>query len=246
MSTTSFVKMHPLVAAAAASVIIVSLVGTAAIMDWLPNSRSHQSPEIGAAAGAATPAATSVTPQAAESAVPAQSAKPQTAEPRKPAARSSSSGSAQTAANPPSHVAPMPTPAQPAPVPAQAVTPQAVMPPVAQAPAVCEVCGKVEAVRTIEVAAKPSGVGVVAGAVVGGLLGNQVGGGQGKTLATVAGAVGGGYAGNEIEKRTRKGTGWEVDVRMDNGDKRSFAYDTQPSWKAGDAVKVVDGKLAAR
>ncbi len=245
MSTTSFVKMHPLVAAAAASVIIVSLVGTAAIMDWLPNSRSHQSPEIGVATGTAMPAATSVTPQAAESAAPAQSAKPQAAEPRKPASRSSSS-STQTAAHAPPNVAPMPTPAQPAPVPAQAVTPQAVMPPVAQAPAVCDVCGKVEAVRTIEVAAKPSGVGVVAGAVVGGLLGNQVGGGQGKTLATVAGAVGGGYAGNEIEKRTRKGTGWEVDVRMDNGDKRSFAYDTQPSWKAGDAVKVVDGKLAAR
>jgi uncharacterized protein YcfJ len=38
--------------------------------------------------------------------------------------------------------------------------------------------------------------------VVGGLLGNQVGGGKGKTLATIAGAVGGGYLGNEIAKRT--------------------------------------------
>ncbi len=41
--------------------------------------------------------------------------------------------------------------------------------------------------------------GTAIGAVVGGLLGNQVGGGRGKTLATVAGAVGGGYAGNRIE-----------------------------------------------
>ena len=39
------------------------------------------------------------------------------------------------------------------------------------------------------------------GAVVGGLLGNQVGGGNGKTLATIAGAVGGGYLGNEIAKK---------------------------------------------
>jgi uncharacterized protein YcfJ len=39
------------------------------------------------------------------------------------------------------------------------------------------------------------------GAVLGGLLGSQVGGGNGKTLAAIAGAVGGGYLGNEIAKR---------------------------------------------
>ncbi|MBC7501107.1 MAG: glycine zipper 2TM domain-containing protein [Herminiimonas sp.] len=42
----------------------------------------------------------------------------------------------------------------------------------------------------------PVGTGV--GAVVGGLLGNQVGGGNGKKLATVAGALLGGYTGNEV------------------------------------------------
>jgi uncharacterized protein YcfJ len=39
------------------------------------------------------------------------------------------------------------------------------------------------------------------GAVVGGLLGNQIGGGNGKKIATVAGAVGGGYAGNQVQGR---------------------------------------------
>lgn len=47
-------------------------------------------------------------------------------------------------------------------------------------------------------------VGTAIGAVAGGLLGNQVGGGKGKTLATVAGAVGGGYAGNRIEENRRQ------------------------------------------
>jgi uncharacterized protein YcfJ len=47
----------------------------------------------------------------------------------------------------------------------------------------------------------PLGIGV--GAVVGGLLGTQVGGGNGRTLATIAGAVGGGYLGNEIAKRNQ-------------------------------------------
>jgi len=48
-------------------------------------------------------------------------------------------------------------------------------------------------------------VGTAIGAVAGGLLGNQVGGGKGKTLATVAGAVGGGYAGNRIEENRHQG-----------------------------------------
>ncbi|WP_150629299.1 glycine zipper 2TM domain-containing protein, partial [Pseudomonas fluorescens] len=43
-------------------------------------------------------------------------------------------------------------------------------------------------------------VGSVIGAVAGGLLGNQVGGGNGKKIATVAGAVGGGYAGNKVQE----------------------------------------------
>ncbi len=43
-------------------------------------------------------------------------------------------------------------------------------------------------------------IGTIGGAVVGGLLGNQIGGGRGRDLATVAGAAAGGYAGNRIQK----------------------------------------------
>ena len=41
--------------------------------------------------------------------------------------------------------------------------------------------------------------GTAVGAVVGGLLGNQIGGGSGKKIATVAGAAAGGYAGNKVQ-----------------------------------------------
>jgi uncharacterized protein YcfJ len=41
------------------------------------------------------------------------------------------------------------------------------------------------------------------GAVVGGVLGNQVGQGSGKTVATILGALGGGYLGNEIAKKNQ-------------------------------------------
>jgi uncharacterized protein YcfJ len=47
--------------------------------------------------------------------------------------------------------------------------------------------------------------GTIAGAIVGGALGNQAGSGDGKKLATVAGAIAGGYAGREIDRRHEGG-----------------------------------------
>jgi outer membrane lipoprotein SlyB len=110
----------------------------------------------------------------------------------------------------------------------------------------CSSCGRVESVRAIQQAAKPSGLGVAAGAVLGGILGNQVGSGNGRTLATVAGAVGGGYAGNEVEKRSRATTSYQVRVRMEDGQLRTFPYAGQPGWSAGDRVRVVNGQLTSR
>lgn len=223
-------KIHPLVAAAAASVIMLSAVGTAAIMGWLPGSHSEDQAPL-----AMQPAATAPTPAAAPAAVPAMAEAPPA--PAKPVERHAAARPKPT----PARTTPQPTAA---PAPATAQAPAA--PPVAAAAPACIDCGKVLEVRTVEIAAKPSGVGVVAGAVVGGLLGNQVGGGNGKKLATVAGAIGGGFAGNEIEKRSRKTLHYEVDVRMQDGQTRVFTYEAEPAWRAGDPVKVVNGELAAR
>ena len=41
--------------------------------------------------------------------------------------------------------------------------------------------------------------GSVLGAVAGGVIGHQFGGGHGRSVATVVGALGGGYAGNQIQ-----------------------------------------------
>lgn len=46
--------------------------------------------------------------------------------------------------------------------------------------------------------------GTAIGAVAGGLLGHQIGGGTGRTLATVGGAAAGGYAGNQIQKNLQE------------------------------------------
>ena len=101
-------------------------------------------------------------------------------------------------------------------------------------------------------------LGTLAGAVVGGVLGHQVGGGTGRDIATVAGAAAGGYAGNRIQKRAQdkdtyttteqkcqtvydkseKQIGYEVRYRL--GEREStIKMDHDP----GDRIPVRDGQL---
>lgn len=146
-------RIHPLLAVAAVSVTLASLVGIAAMTDVLPKSYSSTPEATQKTRVEVMPTATSLV------ATPVHSAKV--------AVRSQPVVHHTT-----------PVPAQPARQQLAAPAPAA---PVAQN--------------------SPIGIGV--GAVVGGLLGNQVGGGNGKTLATIAGAVGGGYLGNEIAKKNQ-------------------------------------------
>lgn len=115
----------------------------------------------------------------------------------------------------------------------------------APAPA-CADCGTVTDVRSYEVKGSGSGVGIAIGAVAGGLLGHQIGGGTGNKIATVAGAVGGGYAGNEIEKRRNSQTRWEVVVHMDDGSNATLPYTEAPGVSVGQKVRVVNGQAIPR
>lgn len=94
---------------------------------------------------------------------------------------------------------------------------------------ICKTCGQVESVQAIEQAAPATGVGAVAGGVLGAVVGNQIGKGNGRTAATVLGAVGGGYAGHQIEKRTRTQTTYQVRVRMEDGSSRVFTRAQPPA-----------------
>jgi uncharacterized protein YcfJ len=61
--------------------------------------------------------------------------------------------------------------------------------------------------------------GTAIGAVAGGLLGHQVGGGKGKTLATVGGAVAGGYAGHTVQKKHQENNaGYHIERRCHDVD----------------------------
>lgn len=103
--------------------------------------------------------------------------------------------------------------------------------------AVCRDCGKVTGVRTSRQNGSSNALGVIGGGAVGGLLGNQVGGGSGRAIATVAGAVGGAYAGKAIQERANAHTVWTVDVQYDNGQRRSFKFNSQPGLQRGDRVR---------
>lgn len=116
----------------------------------------------------------------------------------------------------------------------------------AQQPVVqrCDDCGTVQGVKYEKRKGEGGAVGIVAGAAAGGLLGNQVGGGSGKTLATVGGAVAGGFVGNEVQKRVTSREIWVTQVKMRDGSMRNFEHESQPAWKAGSTVKVQGGNVS--
>ena len=101
--------------------------------------------------------------------------------------------------------------------------------------------GTVESVRTQAVPTSGSTLGTVGGAVVGGVLGNQVGQGRGRTLATVGDAAGGAVVGNRMTSGTS--TVWVVNVRFDDGTNANIEQDTQPPVWAGERVRVTNGRL---
>ena len=107
--------------------------------------------------------------------------------------------------------------------------------------ATCADCGRVQAVRFVEEKGKTSGVGAVAGGVLGGVVGHQIGSGRGNTVATIAGAAGGAYVGNKVEQNRNTKGHWEVTLKMDAGNTRTFTYSSQPTVKEGERVKLVDG-----
>ncbi len=157
-------------------------------------------------------------------------------------------------------VKPAPAPAKkivkPTPKPAPAPSYSGVSPAPSPYPApvavaqICAVCGSIESVTPIQRSTKPAGVGIgtVAGGVAGAVLGNQVGQGNGRTVATILGAIGGGFAGNAIEKNVRRETVYQVSVRMEDGSHRTIEVAQPPNVGSrvtveGSTIRSNDGAV---
>lgn len=227
-------RLHPLIAAAAISVITVSAAGVGALTGVLPRtSASSAAPSQPAPSGTTAPAGAdaAATPTAS---TPTPTTAPETATPavkrRKPAVvRTRAPVEARRIEDPAVVRDYGPSPAT------------QTLPPVAAAANF----GTVDSVREITQPGEGTGLGAIAGGVLGGVIGNQFGGGNGKKILTVAGAAGGAYAGHQVEKQARGTKRWEITVRMDSGALRTLSSDSMPSWHAGDRVRVVDGRLEA-
>lgn len=113
---------------------------------------------------------------------------------------------------------------------------------VAQSKSKCTNCGRVQEIRVSEASDWKKYAAPAAGAVVGGLIGNQFGGGSGKTALTVVGALGGGLLGHKAESKSRDKV-YEVIVKMDDGSHRTVSYQSQPPVRQGDRVRLRDGQL---
>ena len=224
-------KTSPIVVIAAVSVIIFSAVGVGVMTGVIPSSRSSEQqvkpPEPQARAPEQHAKPQEPVPAAAPAAAPADKPRPPqkaASAPKKP------SEPTRVAVAEPTRVAAT-EPERSAPEPAKA------------APRVCENCGTVQSVNLVKQEGEGTGLGAVAGGVVGGLLGNQIGQGRGRTAATVIGAGAGAYAGHQTEKHVKSTQHYNVAVRMDDGSSRTFTYENEPGLRAGDKVKVVEGKL---
>jgi len=105
--------------------------------------------------------------------------------------------------------------------------------------------GTVRGIEQLQTAHRNSGAGALLGAVVGGVVGNQIGAGTGRAAATALGAVGGAVVGNHVEDRRNDNTQvyYQIDVRLDNNDNRSFDYQDLNGLRVGDRVRIRDGQL---
>jgi len=104
--------------------------------------------------------------------------------------------------------------------------------------------GRVEA---IEVEKAPGadrfGMGTVMGGLIGGLIANQFGGGNGKLVATAAGAGGGAYAGHELEVKNRPQEVYRIRVQLDSGDYRVVSQDNDNDLAVGNRVHIDNGHV---
>ena len=104
--------------------------------------------------------------------------------------------------------------------------------------------GEVRHIETLTERPKGTGVGAATGAVIGGVLGYQVGDGNGQKAATAAGAIGGGLLGNKIERdRKERVVGYNVRVQLDNGQTRTFRRESLGGLQVGSRVKVEGASL---
>ena len=108
------------------------------------------------------------------------------------------------------------------------------------------VYGTIESVRPVRLNEDHGGVGSAAGAVIGGLAGNELGHGAGRAVTTILGAIGGGLAGNAIERNATAQRGTEIVVRLDSGASIAVVQGASEQFETGQRVRILTGRGGSR
>lgn len=100
--------------------------------------------------------------------------------------------------------------------------------------------GVITSIRMVKIEGGTTG-GALIGAAAGGLLGNQIGSGSGRTAATVGGALLGGAAGSHAGQSVTSRQGVEIQVRLDQGGSVSIVqeYNPREPFAQGERVRVL-------
>ena len=106
--------------------------------------------------------------------------------------------------------------------------------------------GVVDSVRPVLINPGDTGVGTAGGAVLGGLAGSTVGGGNGQIAGAVGGAILGGILGSNIEHSANERPGVEITVLLDNGRYISVVQEADEAFRPGDRVRVLSGRGVTR
>lgn len=105
--------------------------------------------------------------------------------------------------------------------------------------------GVVDNVRAVQIEGTRSGIGPAAGAVVGGVAGSGVGHGRGSAVGAVIGGVAGGVAGQAAEEVGTRQAGYEITVKLDNGQLIAVTQAADESFRPGDRVRIIsDGRTS--
>jgi len=106
--------------------------------------------------------------------------------------------------------------------------------------------GVVESVREVAIINPDSGTGTMAGAALGGLGGSTAGSGNGSAAMAIVGAVAGGIIGNRVEANNNRKPGFEITVKLDNGELRAITQLADEQFRAGERVRLLSNGITTR
>ena len=99
--------------------------------------------------------------------------------------------------------------------------------------------GQIINVRPVEIEGSVSGLGAIAGAIIGHAVGGTIGEGSGQEVARALGTIGGALLGTAAEEGASHQKGLEITVQLDYGEVIAIIQAADEGLQVGDRVRVL-------